>query len=87
MFRAIFKQNLSRNNEDLVDILFNLSKKNSVLRIDINEGLNVSNVGDKFPTRKKLIPNNATVFNDSRTSEKNSEAKDSTAEDGRLKGF
>ena len=60
-----------------------------MLNIDINEGLNVSNVGNKFP---KLVPpetdqNRAAVFNDSSTSEKNSEAIGFFTEDGRLKGL
>ena len=44
-----FEQNLTRSNEDLVDILADFGKKNSVLNIDINGELNVSDVGDKFP--------------------------------------
>ena len=60
-----------------------------MLNIDIDEGLNVSNVGDKFP---KFIPpetdqNKAAVFNDSFTSQENSEVIGSFTEDGRLKGF
>ena len=35
--------NLTRSDEDLVDILVDLGKKNSILNIDINEVLNVSN--------------------------------------------
>ena len=47
----------------------------------------MSNVDDKFP---KVAPpetdqNKTAVFNDSSTSEKNSEAKGSFTEDGRLK--
>ena len=89
LFRENFEHNLTRSDEDLVDILVDLGKKNSMLNIDINEGLNVSNVGDKFP---KLVPpetdqNKATVFNDSSTSQENSEAISSFTEDGRLKGF
>ena len=89
LFRENFEHNLTRSDEDLVDILVDLGKKNSMLNIDINEGLNVSNVGDKFP---KLVPpetdqNKAAVFNDSSTSEKNSEAIGSFTEDGRLKRF
>ena len=34
-----FEQNLTRTDEDLVDILVDLGKKNSMLNIDINEGL------------------------------------------------
>ena len=76
LFRENFEHNLTRNDEDLVDILVDLGKKNSMLDIDINEGLNVSNIGDKFP---KLVPpetdqNKTAVFNDSSTFEKNSEA-------------
>ena len=60
-----------------------------MLDIDINDGLNVSNVGDKFP---KLVPpetdqNKTAVINDSSTSEKYSEAIGSFTEDGRLEGF
>ena len=44
-----FEQDLTRNYEDLVDILVDLGKKNIVFSIDINEGLNVSDVGDKCP--------------------------------------
>ena len=89
MFRENFEQNVTRSGEDLVDILVDLGKKNSVLNIDTNEGLNVSNIGDNFP--KAVLPetdqNETAVFNDSSTSEKNSEAKGSFTEDGRLKGF
>ena len=53
LFRKKFEDNLTRSDEDLVDILVDLGKKNSMLDIDINEGLNVSNVVDKFP---KLVP-------------------------------
>ena len=67
MFRENFEQNLTRSDEDLVDILVDLGKKNRMLNTDINEGLNVSNVGDKFP---KLVPpetdqNKTAVLNDS----------------------
>ena len=60
-----------------------------MLDIDINKGLNVSNLGDNF---LKVVPpeteqNETAVFSDSSTSEKNSEAKGSFTEDGRLKGF
>ena len=44
-----FEQDLTRSDEDLVDILVDLGKKNILFNIDINEGLNVSDVGDKFP--------------------------------------
>ena len=44
-----FEQDLTRNDEDLVDILVDLGKKNIVFSIDINEGLNVSDVDDKCP--------------------------------------
>ena len=89
LFRENFEHNLTRSDEDLVDILVDLGKKNSMLNIDINEGLNVSNVGDKFP---KLVPpetdqNKTAIFNDSSTSGKNSEAIGSFTEDGRLKRF
>ena len=49
LLRYNFEQNLTRRDEDLVDILVDLGKKNSVLNIDINKGLNVSDVADKFP--------------------------------------
>ena len=73
LFRENFEHNLTRSDEDLVDILVDLGKKNSMLNIDFNESLNVSNVGDKFP---KLVPpetdqNKTAVFNDSSKSEKN----------------
>ena len=89
MFRENFEHSLTKSDEDLVDILVDLGKKNSMLNIAINEGLNVSNVGDKIP---KLVPpetdqNKTAVFNDYSTSEKNSEAIGSFTEDGRLKGF
>ena len=89
MFRENFEQNLTRSDEDLADILVDLGKKNSMLNMDINEGLNVSNVGDKFP---KLVPpepnqNKTAVLNDSSTSKKNSEDIGFFTEDGRLKGF
>ena len=53
LFRENFEQNSTRSDEDLLDIFVDLGKKNSVLNVDINEGLNVSNVGDKFP---KVVP-------------------------------
>ena len=54
LLREHFKQNLTRSDEDPVDILVDLAKKkNSVLNIDINKGLNVSDVGDTFP---KICP-------------------------------
>ena len=66
-----------------------ISLLNSVLNIDINEGLNVSNVGDKFPkvVLSEKDHNKIAVFNDSSTSEKKSEAKGCFTENGRLKGF
>ena len=89
LFREDFEQNLTRSDEDLVDTTVDLGKKNSMLNIDINEVLNVSNVGDKF---RKLVPpekyqNKNAVFNDFSTSEKNSEAIGSFTEDGHLKRF
>ena len=89
LFRENFEHNLTRSDEDLVDILVDLGKKNSILSIDITEGLNVSNEGDKFT---KLVPPETdqiktAVFNDSSMSKKNSEAIGSFTEDGRLKGF
>ena len=72
LFRENFEQNLTRSDGDLLDILIDLGKKNSVLNVDFNKGLNVSNVGDKFP---KVVPpetdqNKTAVFNDSSMSEK-----------------
>ena len=69
--------------------MVDLGKKNSVLNIDINEGLNVSNVGDKFPkvASPETDQNKTAVFNHSSMPEKTSEAKDSCTEDDRLKGF
>ena len=72
------EQNLTRGDEDLVDILVYLGKKNIVLNIDVTIVLNVPDVGDKFP---KVVPpetdqNTTAVFNDFSMSEKNSEAKD-----------
>ena len=84
LFRENFELNLTRSDEDLLDI-----KENSLLNVDINEGLNVSNVGDKFP--KVVLPetdqNKSTVFHDSSMSEKNSKAKNSITEDSRLEGY
>ena len=69
--------------------MVDLGKKSRMLNIGINEGLNVSNVGDKFP--KRILPetdkNKTAVLNDSSTSEKNSEVIGSFTEDGRLKIF
>ena len=72
LFRENFEQNLTKSDEDLLDILIDLGKKNSVLNVDFYKGLNVSNVGDKFP---KVVPpetdqNKTAVFNDSSMSEK-----------------
>ena len=72
MLRENFEQNLTRSDEDLAHIFVDLGKKNNMSNIDINEGLNVSNVSDKFP---KLAPpetdqNKTAIFNDSSTSEK-----------------
>ena len=53
LFKEHFEQNLTGSDEDLVDVLVNLGKKNRIVNIDINEGLNVSNVGVKFP---KIVP-------------------------------
>ena len=73
LFRENFEQNLTRSDEDLLDILVDLGKENSVLNVDINEGLNVSNVGNKFP--KVVLPetdqNKTALFNDPSVSEKN----------------
>ena len=58
MLRENIEHNLTRIDEDLVDILVDLSKTNSVLNTDINEGLNVFNVGEKslnFRQRQKKI--------------------------------
>ena len=89
LFTENFEQNLTRRDEDLLDILVVLCKENSALNVDINDGLNVSNVGDKFP---KVVPpetdqNKTAVFNDSSMSEKNSKAKSSITEDGRSEGY
>ena len=48
LFRKNFEQNLTRSDEDLVNNLVDLGKKNIVLNIDINEGLNVFDVDDNF---------------------------------------
>ena len=85
LFRENFEQDLTRSDEDLLDILVDLGKENSVLKVGINEGLNGSNVGDKFP---KVVPpetdqNKTAVFNDSSMSERDSKAKSSITEDGR----
>ena len=85
LFRENFDQDLTRSDEDLLDILVDLGKENSVLKVGINEGLNGSNVGDKFP---KVVPpetdqNKTAVFNDSSMSERDSKAKSSITEDGR----
>ena len=87
--RENFEQNLTKSDEDLVDILVDLCKKNSVLNIDINKGFNISNVGDQFP---KVFPpetdqNKTAVFNDSSMPEKKSEVKGSVTEDGHLKEY
>ena len=47
--RRYFEQNLTSSDEDLVYILVDLGKKNIVFNIGINEELNVSDAGDKFP--------------------------------------
>ena len=77
LFRENFVQDLTRSDKDFLDILVDLGKENSVLKVDINEGLNGSNVGDKFP---KVVPpetdqNKTAVFNDSSMSEKNQRLK------------
>ena len=48
-----------------------------MLNIDINDGLNVSNVGDKFPSivSPETGQNKTAVFNDSTMSEKNQRPK------------
>ena len=77
LFRENFEQNLTRSDEDLLDILVDLGKENSVLNVGINEGLTVSTVGDKFP--KVVLPetdqNKTAVFNDSSMSDKNQRLK------------
>ena len=77
MFTENFEQDLTRSDEDLLDILVDLGKENSVLNVGINEGLTVSTVGDKFP--KVVLPetdqNKTAVFNDSSMSEKNQRLK------------
>ena len=82
LFRENFEQNLTRSDEDLLDILVVLCKENGALNVDINDGLNMSNVGDKFP---KAVPpetdqNKTTVFNNSSVPEKNLKAKSSITE-------
>ena len=71
LFIENFEQNLTRSDEDLVDLV-DLGKKNRMINIDNNEGLNVLNVSDKFS--KRLAPevdqNKTAVLNDSSTSEK-----------------
>ena len=47
LFRKNFEQNLTKSDEDLVNNLVDLGQKNIVLNIDINEGLNVFDVGDR----------------------------------------
>lgn len=47
------EKNLTRIKEDLVGILVDLGKKSIAFNIDINKGLNVSDVGDTFP---KICP-------------------------------
>ena len=89
LFRENFEQDLTRSDEDLLDILADLGKENNVIKVDINEGLNGSNVGDKFP---KVVPtetdqNKTVMFNDSSVSEKNSKTKSSITEDDRLEGY
>ena len=86
LLRENIEHNLTRIDEDLVDILVDLGKTNSVLNTDINEGWNVSNVGDKslnFRQRQKKI--RLICFNDYSMSEKNSEANSSITENGSLK--
>ena len=66
------EKNLTRIKEDLVGILVDLGKKSIAFNIDINKGLNVSDVGDKFP---EVVPpetdqNKTTVFNELSMSEK-----------------
>ena len=56
LFRENFEQDLTRSDEDFLDILVDLGKENSVLKVNINEGLNGSNVGVKFP--KVVSPRN-----------------------------
>ena len=71
--REKFELNLTRSEEDLVDILLDLGKKNGMLNIDFNEGLNMSDVADKF--HKGVPPeadqNSTAVLNASSMSEKN----------------
>ena len=89
LFRKNFEQNLTKSDEDLVNNLVDLGQKNIVLHIDINEGLNVFDVGDEFPkdVPPEIDQNKTAGFNDFPVSEKNSEAKGSITEDGLLKGY
>ena len=87
--RRHFKQYLTSSDEDLVDILVDLSKENIVFKIGINEGLNVSDVGDKFPKvfRPETGQKKTAAFKDFTMSKKQSEAKGSITEDVHLKGY
>ena len=60
-----------------------------MLNIDIIDGLNVSNIGDKFSklVSPEAAQNKTAVFNYSSTSETNSEVIGSFTEDGHLKTF
>ena len=72
-----FEQNLTRSDENLADILVDLDQKNIVFNIDINEELNVSDAGDKFP--KVFLPeadqNKTAAFKDFILSKKNQRPK------------
>ena len=75
--RRHFEHNLTSSDEDLVDILVDLGKKNIVFNIGINEELNVSDVGDKFPKvfRSETDQNKTAPFKDFTMSKKNQRLK------------
>ena len=75
--RRHFEQNLTSCDEDLVDILVDLGKKNIVFNIGINAELNVSDAGDKFPKvfRPEADQNKTAAFKDFTMSKKNQRLK------------
>ena len=87
--RRHFEQNLTSSDENLVDILVDLGKKKIVFNIGINEELNVSDAGDKFPKvfRPEADQNKTAAFKDFTMSKKNQRLKGSITEDGHLKGY
>ena len=70
--RQNFDQNLTRSDEDLVNILVDLGKKNIVFNIDISEGLNVFDACDKFAEvfRPETDQNKTAAFKDFTMSKK-----------------